>query len=332
MNGARRSAQKTVSQHADTRPDHGKGLAKAAKGPGSGYPVDGGLPCLRVGRFVDFGARRSRDPENLKGANMTSGPAFELLRRHGALVLAALGPLLILLLMAPIPQDPAYHAFADQRTLLGVPNFSDVASSLPLVLLGAVGLWGCLARWVGGASAGWLVVFAGITLVGAGSAYYHWAPDNGTLVWDRLPLTLVYTGLFIAFVSEWISPQLAAFLLIPTLLAGVGSVIYWHYYDDLRLYAWIQLLPLLTLPVIIILYRPQYSHYRYLVATLVFFVLARISEVYDREIFVLTEKLFSGHTLKHILAALAVCALLIMLRVRTPIPGRWPGRPGPVGR
>lgn len=65
MNGARRSARKTVSQHAETRPDHGKGLAKAAKGPGSGYPVDGGLPCLRGGCLGDFGARTSRDPENL---------------------------------------------------------------------------------------------------------------------------------------------------------------------------------------------------------------------------------------------------------------------------
>lgn len=253
----------------------------------------------------------------------------EAMKRHGALLLAALAPLLILLLVAPIPQSPSYHAFADRRTLLGVPNFSDVASSVPLFLLGAAGLWSCLARRVQGTSTGWLVFFAGIALVGAGSAYYHWAPDNGTLVWDRLPLTLVYTGLFIAFVSEWISPRLAAILLMPTVLAGLGSVIYWHYYDDLRLYAWIQLLPLLTLPVIITLYRPQYSHYRYLVAVLVLFVLARISEVFDREIFALTGHLFSGHTLKHILAALAVCALLIMLRVRKRLPAWRPGRIDP---
>jgi len=255
---------------------------------------------------------------------MIFAPSVELLRRHGAFALAVLAPLVVLFFMAPIPQDPAYHEFADRRILLGIPNFADVASSAPLILAGAAGLWFCLSRPNAGDGPGWLVFFAGIALVGVGSAYYHWAPDDGTLVWDRLPLTLVYTGLFIAFVSEWISPRLAAILLIPTVLAGVGSVIYWQYYDDLRLYAWIQLLPLLTLPVIIILYRPQYSHYRYLVVVLVLFVLARISEVLDREIFALTGNLFSGHTLKHTLAVLAVCALLIMLRARRRLPAWRP--------
>lgn len=31
-----------------------------------------------------------------------------------------------LLLLPPIPQDQSYHHFADQRTLLGVPNFWNV--------------------------------------------------------------------------------------------------------------------------------------------------------------------------------------------------------------
>jgi len=258
----------------------------------------------------------------------TFGP--EPMKRHWVLLLAALCPLLILLFMAPIPQDPAYHAFADQRTLLGVPNFSDVASSVPLSLVGAMGLWTCLARRLRGMSAGWLVFFAGITLVGAGSTYYHWAPDNDTLVWDRLPITLAYTGFFVALVSEWISPRLAAILFLPAVLAGLGSVIYWHYYDDLRLYAWIQLLPLATLPLVIISFRPHYSHRGYLLAALALFVLARISEVYDREIFALTGHFLSGHTLKHVHAALAVCALLIMLNARTAIPGVSiePTRPG----
>src|SRR4029077_315822 len=37
--------------------------------------------------------------------------------------------LAILALLPPIPQDPSYHQFADQRTLLGIPNFWNVIST-----------------------------------------------------------------------------------------------------------------------------------------------------------------------------------------------------------
>lgn len=253
---------------------------------------------------------------------MTLNVLSAALRRHGALLLATLVPLAALLLMAPIPQDPAYHLFADQRAWFGVPNFSDVVSSVPLIVVGAWGLRICLARPVQGTSVGWLVFFAGITLVGAGSVYYHWAPGSDTLVWDRLPLTLVYTGFFIALVSEWISARLASLLVVPIVLAGLGSIVYWHYLDDLRMYAWVQLLPFLTIPVVMLFYRARHTHQHYLLIVLAIYVLARISEIFDREIFALSGHLVSGHTLKHILAALAACVVLLMLKARTPIPAR----------
>jgi hypothetical protein len=49
--------------------------------------------------------------------------------------------LLLLLFLPPIPQPQDYHQFADQRTLLGVPNFWNVVSNLPFVLVGAWGLY-----------------------------------------------------------------------------------------------------------------------------------------------------------------------------------------------
>jgi hypothetical protein len=62
----------------------------------------------------------------------------------GGAVAALLGlmaaSLAILPLLPPIPQDPSYHQFADQRTLLGIPNFWNVVSNLPFVLVGAIGL------------------------------------------------------------------------------------------------------------------------------------------------------------------------------------------------
>jgi len=254
-----------------------------------------------------------------QSTNMTSASSFKLLWRHGVFALAVLGPLAVLLFMARIPQDLAYHAFADRRMLLGIPNFANVASSVPFVFAGMAGLWVCLSRPNVGDGPGWLVLYSGITLVGAGSAYYHWAPDNGTLVWDRLPLALISAGLVIALAGEWISRRLAWVLLIPVIVAGLGSVIYWHYYNDLRWYVWIQLLPLVMIPVVMVGYRAQFSHQRYLLIALALYVLARISEVYDKEIFTVTSHLVSGHTLKHLLAALAACVVVAMLTLRTRI-------------
>lgn len=248
---------------------------------------------------------------------MTTASFLESARRHGAFVLAALGPLAILLFMAPIGQDPAYHSFADTRAALGMPNFFDVVSNAPFLLAGAVGVWTCLRHRVPGEGPGWATFFIGTALVGIGSAYYHWSPDDDTLAWDRLPLALVSIGFFIGLVNDRISPRLATALFFPAVIAGFGSVIYWHYTNDLRPYIWIQLLPVVTLPVAVFCYRPRHTYQGYLGVVLVLYVLARISEVYDHGIFALTGNVVSGHTLKHVMAALAVCAILAMLLSRT---------------
>src|SRR5262245_15202615 len=41
--------------------------------------------------------------------------------------------------LSPIPQDLSYHTFADDRTMLGVPNFLNVASNLPFIVVGVLG-------------------------------------------------------------------------------------------------------------------------------------------------------------------------------------------------
>src|SRR5437764_6848443 len=101
-----------------------------------------------------------------------------------------------LLLLPPIPQDQSYHQFADQRTLLGIPNFWNVVSNLPFIAVGAAGL---LKHRDGPAT---IVIFAGIFLTGFGSAYYHWNPSDATLFWDRLPMTLVFSAILSSAISE----------------------------------------------------------------------------------------------------------------------------------
>jgi len=100
---------------------------------------------------------------------------------HPLLVLAGLMTVSFagLALLPKIPQDQGYHLFADQRVLVGIPNFWNVVSNIPFIVVGAVGL----ARFRDDAAT--IVLFLGFFLTGIGSAYYHWDPNDGTLFWDR---------------------------------------------------------------------------------------------------------------------------------------------------
>ncbi len=147
-----------------------------------------------------------------------------------------------LLLLPPIPQDQSYHQFADQRTLLGVPNFWNVVSNLPFIVIGAAGL----RRFHGNART--FVLFAGMLLTGIGSSYYHWNPNDATLLWDRLPMTLCFMAILALAIEERVDARIGAILLWPLLAIGLLSLLVWRWTDDLRLYAWVQFFPCLALP------------------------------------------------------------------------------------
>jgi hypothetical protein len=53
--------------------------------------------------------------------------------------LAAVGALL-LFIVPPIAQPQWYHDFADQRLLLGIPNFWNVICNLPFLIVGGRGV------------------------------------------------------------------------------------------------------------------------------------------------------------------------------------------------
>jgi hypothetical protein len=217
--------------------------------------------------------------------------------------------------LPPLPQDPAYHVFAYQRALAGVPNFANVVSNLPFLVFGLLGL--AVSVWRGsGARIGWATFFAGVALVSLGSGYYHLSPDNTALVWDRLPMTVAFMGLFVALIAEHMAPSLERYLLAPAVAAGILSIAWWHYADDLRLYGWVQFAPLLILPITLALFPGRYSHRRYLLYGFSWYVLAKIAEWYDSELFTATNGLLSGHTLKHLLASFSALAVYQMLARR----------------
>lgn len=221
---------------------------------------------------------------------------------------------------APIRQPPAYHDFADGRALLGIPNLLNVATNLPFLVIGSMGLALCLRRRQPDAPWSWMTFFAGVTLVFLGSAYYHVAPNDATLVWDRLPMTVGFMGLLLAVLAEHATPRLARYGLVPAVSVGVLSVVYWSYTDDLRPYFSVQAAALLGVAAMLLLFRARYSHRRLLWVALLTYGLAVVSEQLDNDIHALTFNALSGHSLKHLLAALALFWVYLMLRRRAPVP------------
>jgi len=227
-----------------------------------------------------------------------------------------------------IPQDAAYHNFADKRTILNIANFMDVISNIPFVLVGFFGLVFCLKKIFRKENIlifiSYAVFFLGVFLTGFGSAFYHLDPSTPTLVWDRLPMTIAFTAFFSAIVSERVGKKLGIGLLIPLLAIGVGSIAYWYVSEcygagDLRPYALVQFVPLTFIPIIILLFPSKFTRGKDLIYVVGFYGLSKIFEAFDKQIFHLFGGIVSGHTLKHFAAALAVYFLLLMLRKRKQI-------------
>jgi hypothetical protein len=248
-------------------------------------------------------------------------------RRTGIWLFLALAAVvgLAALLFPRTPQPLSYHDFADRRGWLGISNFGDVASN---ILFLVAGLWGLAflcrkssrerfidtrERWP------YVFVFLGLVLTAFGSAFYHLAPDNARLLWDRLPMTIVFMPLVSAMIGEHISLRLGLWLLPVLMAVGVGSVLQWHLSEqrgvgDLRFYAAVQLYSLLALLAALLL-PPRYTQESYLLVVAGLYVLAKICETADRQLFSLGH-LISGHTLKHLAAGAAGLCILRMLQKR----------------
>jgi hypothetical protein len=246
------------------------------------------------------------------------------------MVFAAAAIAAIAFLLPPIPQPLWYHMFVDQRSFLGIPNFNDVVSNLPFAV---VGLWGLifLLRFGGGRQRWpYVIVFAGLFFTAFGSAYYHLQPSNARLVWDRLPMTIVFMSFVSAVIVERISPRLGLWLMPALLAIGVTSVLQWraselHGHGDLRFYAAVQLYAV-TFLLIALLLPSRYTRGRDLAFVAGFYVLAKVLEALDRPIFELGH-MVSGHTLKHLAAACAGYWILRMLLKRRPIEAIHVGQP-----
>lgn len=248
-----------------------------------------------------------------------------LLSKNSVVVISgALGIVAVVALyfLGPLPQDPCYHHFADTRGVQTFPNVMDVVSNLPFMMIGFFG-----AGWLINSKVSWKkkgkygLLFAGILLTGLGSAYYHWGPENDTLLWDRLPMTIIFTVFFAIFLSDTIGKEAGKIALMVLLPLGIASVCYWYLTEvsglgDLRPYIMVQYFPMVLIPLLLLYKRPFYM--RELVFILVLYMLAKVMEVYDKAVFDMLEWV-SGHTLKHLFSAAATWVMFLIVKKKMEI-------------
>ncbi|MFH2047234.1 MAG: ceramidase domain-containing protein [Pseudomonadota bacterium] len=241
------------------------------------------------------------------------------------IVLTATAVLVGLLFVEPMPQDLGYHQFKDSRLLLAIHNFWNVVSNIAFFIVGALGVIklresGKL-KIIPDIKFVYYCLFSGMILVAFGSGYYHIRPDNQTLVWDRLPMTIVFMALFSIVISEFISIRIGKAVFLPLIICGISSVLYWHFTElsgkgDLRFYAIIQFLPMLLIPIILITFNSIYtnvSSYWWLLAA---YIIAKLFEHFDGQVLTATD-LISGHSIKHIAAACGIYILLFSYERRS---------------
>lgn len=227
----------------------------------------------------------------------------------------------IMFFIAPIPQDPHYHQFSDQRHLCGVSHFWNVMSNLPFLLVGIYGLWRFKKIEIDNIKSAYWCFCVGVILVCFGSGYYHLNPNNHTLVWDRLPMTIAFMALFSLLLHERVLSNPKTFTLVPLLIIGAASVFYWDWTEtsgqgDLRFYALVQFLPIILIPLILWLYPKRYFCSRYLLWAFAFYFLAKLLEHFDAIIYQTLGQM-SGHSVKHLSAAIAVLLIIHAIPLQT---------------
>lgn len=255
-----------------------------------------------------------------------TGPASAKNLRTRLLVIGSLGVIAIiaLALQPPIPQDPAYHTFVDGRGFAGIPNFWNVISNLPFLLFG---LWGLLTLrrtdlpgLLPALRPAYLVFFIGAALVALGSGYYHLQPNNHTLVWDRLPMTIAFMAFFSIVIGEHVDLRLAQRLLWPLIVTGAASVWYWHIteargHGDLRPYAAVQFLPVIFIPLMLWLLPSRLTGTHFFWLVIATYALAKVFEFFDGGTYQLLH-VISGHSLKHMVAAVGIYFMVLALQRR----------------
>ncbi len=230
--------------------------------------------------------------------------------------------LLVLAVALPgVPQDPAYHQFADTRTLMGVPRAMDVLSNILFLAFGGIGLvyhfLGRLDYLNSAMRTSGLMFFLGFVLTGIGSACYHLDPNDWGLAWDRMGMVVIFAGVLGLVAAHRVSVRAASLLLPVAFMGGVLSVAWFAATDSITPYVIMQFGGIGL--VAGVSWLPKHGKGPNWAALIAAYALAKVLEMEDPQVFQLTQGVVSGHTLKHVFAALTALAVLLPLAQR-PLP------------
>jgi len=196
-------------------------------------------------------------------------------------------------IMDKIPFPQSYHNFTDKREFYGIPNTMNVISNIAIMIP---------ALYLLQKQKGVSLLSVHILLLAVTSSYYHFLPNDERIFWDMIFVISLNTVILSFFISKNAGILMYVF--------GIASVIYWKYNDDIRLYEFLKVV--IPLYVISLLYKNnQMNSYVYVIICCM--VLVRISEYNDKDIYELTHKKLSGHTLKHIIASVEIYYVILLL-------------------
>ena len=223
------------------------------------------------------------------------------------LAVAALAALAALLPATGLPAG--YHDFADQRTLLGLPHALDVLSNLPFAVMGAWGLWwlrrvpldrlGTAQRGLAG------LLFIGLIVTAFCSSGYHLDPHDAGLCIDRVGMSLAFAGLLGLAAADRISARAGVALAALVAVAAPATALVAWLGGNMTPWAVLQGGGLVLLAALA-LRRPQPRALGFsIIGVIAFYAVAKALELADAPVFALTQQLISGHSAKHLVAALA---------------------------
>lgn len=244
----------------------------------------------------------------------------------------SVGIVLISIIMPPTSQSIEYHQFVDQRIYFGIPNFFNVISNIFLLFSGLAGFIFLLRpreflihktfikfseRWP------YFILFLSVIMASLASTYYHLAPDNTRLVWDRLPIAIGIVTLLSTVLIERISINIGFILLPFLILFGIGSVMYWYWSEqyglgNLNYYIVVQFYSILAIILLGKYFSSRYTRGADIYIVIILYSFAKFAEIADHEIYSLGQ-VISGHSVKHLFVGMAVFWIIYMLHKRRPL-------------
>jgi hypothetical protein len=265
---------------------------------------------------------RANDPFLATGAMPPSASRrfpFAAPQAREKYLIAAIAVLALAAVCAPALPAAGWHVphFVDTRGWLGIPNAGDVLSNLAFLAMAVWGSERLRGRKDVPVGASWF--FVGLILTCLGSGYYHLDPDMPQrLVADRLGMAVAFAGFLGIAASERVSVRAGEALLVMMMIAGPLTA--WVARENLMPWAIVQYGGM-ALAVGLAFTRPRPGALGVpLGGIIVFYVLAKLFELGDATIFEATGHIVSGHTLKHLAAALAAWPIIRALGLTAPAP------------